>query len=152
MIRLFKNKFILQIEVIRKIIVFTYLFCNGTVYGQSSAVTSSVPALQWTRGEKAYVVAVPKTLLEKRVVKRLSDYLFQVLHSETKVVTSLSNVPGNLPAILLSPNSMSKANAGASPEAFTIETSVFGKHPVVLLSGNSALGLKHAVQRLLIKS
>ncbi|GAA4749586.1 hypothetical protein [Flavisolibacter ginsenosidimutans] len=137
---------------ISNFIVMIGLLCSGSGICQSPAVATEAPALRWSRGEMAYVVATPETALEKRVVKRLSDYLSQVLRCENKVVSNLSSVPGNRPAILLSANAINKQKVGSSPEAYNIETSIIGKHPVVRLSGNSALGLKQAVQRLLIKS
>jgi hypothetical protein len=122
------------------------------VYGQTVSKESELTIPQFSRGKTAYIVATPKTDLEKKITKRLSDYLSAVLHSNVKLVPKVLNVPSNLPAIVLSSQPKAKLQQPVSIEAFTIETSVINKHPVVIATGNSELGLKQAVQRLIIKS
>ena len=109
-------------------------------------------ALQFLHGKPAYVVARPETSLEQYIVKRLSDYLGRVLHNQVHVVSYLKNVPARLPAIVLSSHPPANPQRSSSKEGFTITTSPVNGHSVAAVTGNSAWGLKQAVQRLIIKS
>ncbi|HMI03412.1 MAG TPA: hypothetical protein VK541_13065 [Pedobacter sp.] len=108
------------------------------------------------KGKAAYIVAVPKTALEKRIVTRLSDYLTKVLNVQPRVVSSLKSVPGKVPAILLFSNDLEPflgvTAPKDSPEAFALQTRTSGVHPLIIATGNTENGLKRAVQHLILKS
>jgi hypothetical protein len=106
-------------------------------------------------GSSAYIIAIPQTPLQKKVALRLSDYLSKVLDKPAKIVTGIEQVPANTPAIILSPKyakSLLLGNNKVSTESFILETKSIGTHKVVLANGSTELGLKHAVQKLIIKS
>lgn len=111
--------------------------------------------VEFPRGEAAYVVASPKTELEKRVANRLTNYLSQVLGKPTKVVSRLSSVPSGKSAIVLANKKLKpQKNSAAeiSPEAFVLETGIEARHPFVYAQSHSERGLKRAVQRLILES
>jgi hypothetical protein len=107
--------------------------------------------IQFTSGRPAYVVAQPVTALEKRVTNRLVTYLTKVLKQSCREVSAITAVPAGNSVIVLSSKS-SDAITSSSPEAYTLETRVMKKHHVVLATGKTELGLKRAVQRLILES
>jgi hypothetical protein len=108
-------------------------------------------SLQFSTGTAAYIVMAPKTALERRISVRLSDYLTKVLGQQAKMIAQLNEVPSGAPVIILSSKLVSPKKA-ASPESYQIETRMIDAHPAVVASGNTELGLKHAVQRLILES
>lgn len=121
----------------------------------ASKASGHLPAtntgLNLKAGKAAYIVFNPSTALEKHVTNRLSDYLTAVLKSPAKLVANISAVPAGIPAIVMygKAASVKKSN---SPEAYTLESQIIKGHPAIIASGNTILGLKHAVQRLIIES
>ena len=113
--------------------------------------TSETKALLFSTGKPAYIVATPKTDVEKRFTARLADYFTKVLRTPAKLVSQVSAVPRGLPVIILS-SASKKATGSSSPEAFTISTSRANTRPVIYANGNTELGLKHAIQYLILKS
>ncbi|HEY0667429.1 MAG TPA: hypothetical protein VGD22_04580 [Sphingobacteriaceae bacterium] len=107
-------------------------------------------------GRVIYIIANPKTNLEKHITDYLTNYLNQVLKKSPIVVPDMSAVPANSPAILLSSQNQ-KALFGvsapvASPECFALKTVVSASHKLIIALGNTDKGLKRAVQKLIIKS
>lgn len=112
--------------------------------------STSYAEIKLPAGKTAYIVAVPKTALEKRITARLSDYLTKVLHAQIKLVPNLAAVPAKVPAILLSSNNQKSPKD--LPEAFALQTRVTGTNPLIIVAGNTENGLKRAVQYLILKS
>ncbi|MHB0999433.1 MAG: hypothetical protein ACYC27_09325 [Armatimonadota bacterium] len=114
------------------------------------------PSVEFIRGETSYVVAVPRTKLEKRVTDRLTVYITKVLGKPVVTVRSLDNVPADAPAILLvnrevrSPVKLSIPKG--SDEAFALTTAQVGGRSLVTVGGKTDKGLKRAVQKLIINS
>jgi len=111
--------------------------------------------VEFPAGKTAYIVANPKSPLEKRTVDQLSVYLTGVLHTETTVVASLQSVPVSAPAIILLTGEKNPLGTSApleSPEGFSLVTGKIAQRDVVVAVGNSDRGLKRAVQRLVIRS
>ncbi len=113
-------------------------------------------AVQFARGEPAYVVAQPKTELERRMTGRLADYVGKVLGATPRIVPELAALPGGAPAILLSADGHGLSSGltvrDDSAEAFALETRVVEGHAIVVAAGRTDRGLKRAVQRLVLKS
>lgn len=111
--------------------------------------------VNFTIGKPAYVVASPKTALEKRVTQWLSSYMQKVLKAPVRTVSSIKAVPAKMPAIILAshPDAALKLTISTkSEEAFALKSVIVNTHPAVIAAGNTELGLKRAVQRLIIKS
>ena len=127
-----------------------------TVIAFFSAVGSCFGAVDFSVGKTAYIVASPKSPLEKRTVVQLSTYLGSVLHKEATVVSSIRSVPASTPAIILTLTGQSNPlHASAppnAPEGFAVATGTANQSPVVVAVGNTDRGLKRAVQRLVIRS
>jgi hypothetical protein len=108
------------------------------------------------RHKISYIVFSPSTILEKRITSRLADYMSRVLGKETIIVPTLVKVPGSMTAVFLNSkknNAISSISvAGASPEAFSIQTKNIQHHPAVIASGNTVSGLKRAIQKLILRS
>lgn len=143
--------------LIRLIFSLSLWLCGGSDasaedYFIAGKHSGEIKAVQFISGQTAYIVATPKTDLEKRITKRLSGYLSAVLHCHVTLVSRVSAIPSNLPAIILTVQPVTKSVQPVSKEAFTIETTVLDKHPVVIVTGHAEQGLKQAVQRLIIKS
>jgi len=118
-------------------------------------VTNGDTLIEFRRGVSPYIVARPASALEKKVVARLADYLCKVIGKPVKIVASLGLVPAKVPVIILSSGKQSFDKitiSDQSSEAFVLDTRVINSHSVVIAMGNTALGMKHAVQRLIIKS
>jgi hypothetical protein len=144
MMQFLKHRIQLSIGVLL-IVFFVQL---GTVFCQTGIV-------QFVIGKPAYIVAVPKTALEKRITERLFVYLEKVLGTPPRIVSDIRLVPGKMPAIILSSDqglAVSNNVPKNSPEAFALVTKVIASHPVTIASGYTELGLKRAVQRLILKS
>lgn len=106
-------------------------------------------------GNPVYIVAIPKTALQIKITERLSTYISKVLGKPARIVAGIEQVPANISAIILSPNyakPLPLGRAKNSPEGFMLETKNIGSHKVVLANGSTELGLKHAVQKLILKS
>jgi hypothetical protein len=103
-----------------------------------------------------YIVASPKSPLEKRMLDQLSDYLTDVLHKKTSVVANIQSVPASVPAIILvlagAKNPLGASAPLGSPEGFSLVTGKIAQRAVVVAVGNSDLGLKRAIERLVVKS
>lgn len=112
--------------------------------------------LQFHKGRSAYIITSPKTELQKRIAQRLADYLSNVLGKQAKVVTGIEAVPAGEPIVILSStftkNLIGKSGSSFSPEAFTLDTRNLNGHAVIMAAGNTELGLKRAVQKLILKS
>lgn len=106
--------------------------------------------VQFVSTKPVYVVANPKTVLEKRIIQRLSVYLQKVLGKLPIIVTNSKVVPAAQPYIQLSSTQI--ATDSRSPEAYILLTKTIGSHPVVLAAGATELGMKRAVQKLMLKS
>lgn len=106
--------------------------------------------VEFAAGKSAYIVSSPKTPLEKRITQRLSAYLQKVLGKSTIIVADSKAVPANYPFIQLS--STAKIIGSTSPEAFTLLTKTSAAHPSVLAAGSTELGMKRAIQKLILKS
>jgi hypothetical protein len=122
---------------------------------QLNSVQGQDIVLKFDKGMPAYIVASPHTDLEKRITDRLGTYLEKVLGVSPKIVPALSLVPAKRPAIILSskpPSRIKNAKEETSPEAYTLSSKVLGEHNVLVASGNTTLGLKRAVQKLILKS
>ena len=128
------------------------MHCAPKTFGQEPQNV----AVSFSSGKVSYIVFSPSAILEKRISSRLADYMSKVLRKETRIVATLANVPGKMPAVIL----LSKNNDPAYPvsaptasaESYAIQTKLIGQHPVVIAVGNSTLGLKCAIQKLIIKS
>src|SRR5665647_157192 len=118
--------------------------------------TVSKAQVTWSTGSTIYIVANSKTALEKRITERLTGYLSKVLGKPARVVSNLASVPLKQPAIILSANNQPTLPGVSaprqSPESFSLETGKMNGHAVVAATGNTVLGLKRAIQRLIIKS
>lgn len=119
-------------------------------------VEKEIVTVQFPLGESPYIVATSKTELQKHIIERLAVYLGKVLHKSTIIVSDIKEVPATSPAIILAIGNQ-KLLPGikvpqSSPEAFILETLTTNSHAVVIAIGNTELGLKRAVQRLVLKS
>lgn len=121
---------------------------------QPFKINNAKTTVEFQSGKPAYIIAVPKTALEKRIAQRLSVYLEKVLKATPKIVSDIKGVPVKLPAIILSSTPALAGNTvpKTSPEAFALTTAMMNSHAIVRASGNTELGLKRAVQRLILKS
>jgi len=107
------------------------------------------------KGKAAYIIASPKTALEKRITQQLSAYMGKVLKAPIRVVASINLIPGDTPGIILSSHpsaSLHVTITKTSVEAFVLKSVLISWHPIIIAAGNTELGLKRAVQRLVIKS
>ena len=108
------------------------------------------------RSAVAYVVASPSTKLEKRVVTRLTDYMAKVLGKRPIVKSALNGVPRGKPAIALTSRKGGSPIAvqvsTASEESYALVTGSYSGHPLAVCAALTDLGLKRAVQRLVILS
>ncbi|HMI03413.1 MAG TPA: hypothetical protein VK541_13070 [Pedobacter sp.] len=137
----------------RKYVLFTVVSWCVTIgigYGQTVNDTKKEP-VQFTAGKSAYVVSQPVTPLEKRITDRLLTYLTNVLKHPAKRVAVIAAVPSGNPAIVLSSKSAS-AITSSSPEAYQLQTRMMGNHPAIVATGKTELGLKRAVQHLILES
>lgn len=122
----------------------------------ASSADTPQSAVHFKRGSAVYIVASPGSPLETRVLERLSDYAANVTGRAAVAVASLKSVPSDRPAIVLvngrvrSPIALGKP--GSHPESFLLATGNVGKRPVVVAAGKTDLGLKRAVQRMIIVS
>jgi hypothetical protein len=140
------KKYHYGIVTIQSVVWVLCLFLSQASFAQK---TEKNVVLEFSSGTTPYIVASPKTELQKRITNRLADYLSKVLTKPAKVVSAISNVPKGSPAVVLA---IKLASAGTSKEGFTLETRKSLGYSTVLATGNTELGLKHAVQRLIIKS
>jgi len=147
--REYKNS-ILAMQLITLLTLCVFLSQNLFAGRIKSKVENEV--VQFPTGSSPYIVAFPKTELQKRITARLADYMSKVLGKPAKIVTAISNVPVGFPAIVLIIKPATADSAKTSKEAFMLETKKLQGHAAVIATGNSELGLKHAVQRLVIKS
>lgn len=112
--------------------------------------------VKFQTGKPVYIVSVPNSTLENRITNQLSEYVSRVVGQPSKIVEGISLVPAKSPVILLAPSNSKSFMGLSSPEksreSFAIETRIIGKHPAVVLIGNTELGLKRAIQKLIIKS
>jgi hypothetical protein len=111
--------------------------------------------VKFQSGKPAYIVTGAGTALEKRITQRLSVYLSKVLGSPTRIVSNLKAVPAKAPAIILSSNQKTSFGIVApktSPEGFALASKIINSHSLIIAAGNTELGLKRAVQRLILKS
>lgn len=133
-------------------------FAIGVSFGQArvNSIHDTSRQIQFLSGQTAYIVTTPKTKLELRIISRLSDYLSMVLKKAPKIVSNINTVPEGSAAIILndafSKTYSSTTSSNNSPEAFTLDTRIVHSHAVVVASGNTELGLKRAVQKLILKS
>ncbi len=113
-------------------------------------------ALEFPRGSAVWMVAEPQTPLEHRLVDRLGQYLQKVLGEPVRWVDRLADCPPGSPAFVLTRKTAEEANpAGTFPttdESFTLATGRIGDRSVVLATATTDVGLKRAVQRLILKS
>lgn len=127
----------------------------AAMVGISQTKQNEITVVSFPKKISPYIVALPKTALEKRVVGFLGSYLEKVLHSPAKIVSGLKAVPSKSNAIILYSHSQALLGISApanSPEAFALETRKLNGRDVVIAVGNTELGLKRAVQKLIIKS
>ncbi len=121
-----------------------------------TSVTACLAEIRFPHGSTPYVVAVPVTNLDERIVNDLTDYLQRVLKKSAHVVRSLAEVPAASPAIVLSSKPLrSPASLSAPPgsvESYAISTTSADGRQLVLAVGSTDRGLKRAVQRLIILS
>ena len=120
------------------------------------AVGSCFGAVNLPVGQSAYIVASPKSQLEKRTVDQLTNYLTAVLHKEPRVVSDLRFVPSSTSAIMLARTSEvnplgASAPAGA-PEGFALVSGKSAQRSVVVVVGNTDRGWKRGIQKLILKS
>ncbi len=111
-------------------------------------------SVSFPRGKQVFVVANPQSQLDKKVTGALTQYLGLVLGKTPRVVRSVGELPKGQAAIVLAKGKMVAANVPAlpagSPEAFAVWTDP--TVPVVFAYGGTDVGLKRAVQRLVIMS
>ncbi len=123
---------------------------------QSSDVkdNSEKVTIEFSSNIVTFIVANPNTELEKRITNRLAEYVSNVLHKRVSIVEDIQLVPTGKPAIILltGKNTFGVSVSAGSPESFILETKVVKGHPLVIAAGNTELGLKRAVQRLILKS
>ncbi len=127
------------------------------VFAAALLMTPSLAAeVSFERGTEAHIVATTQSPLEKRVVENLSHYLAAVLGKTPKVVRSIKDVPKGKPTIILVKATLPGANPpsipAGSPESFALWTDSIAGRPVVVAAGTTELGVKRAVQRLVIMS
>jgi hypothetical protein len=125
------------------------------VFALLNSATACFASVELSVGKTAYVVASPKSTLEKKKLDQLSAYLSAVLHKDPAIVSSLSSVPPASPAIVLALKGETNplgTTAPESPEGFGLVTGKSEGRPVIVAVGNTDLGLKRAVQTLVIKS
>jgi hypothetical protein len=106
-------------------------------------------------GQTAYIVASPKNNVQKKIYERLFDYVSAVLHKRVTVVSVIEKVPANNPAIVLAigyKESSPTAKIKNSREGFVLETRNIGFHKVVVVNATTELGVKRAIQEIILKS
>jgi hypothetical protein len=117
--------------------------------GRSQAVT-------FAAGNFARIAFQPNTALAHRTVARLAEYLGTVLGKPAQIGAQIETAPAGTPLFVLSANGKEPASGvtapAGSPEAFALETRTVAGHPLVVAVGNTDLGLKRAVQRLILAS
>lgn len=132
----------LRVALILTLIIFITDPCRGEV--------------RFAAGQTAYIVASPKSELEKRILNRLDAYLEKVLGKRSRIVSHLGLVPPKTPAIMLirvsEVNPLNLTAPGRSPEGFALATGKAGRQSVVVAVGGTDRGLKRAVQKLILKS
>lgn len=112
--------------------------------------------IAFPRNTPAYIVAVPQSALEQRVLAGLALYLERVLRCPPIVVNHIETVPADAPAIVLvnavlkAPVSLEVPNG--ADEAFALRSDHVEGHPLVIAQGHTDRGLKRAVQRLIFAS
>lgn len=126
-----------------------YQFCAG------KQVLIKQDDLQFHVNQTAYVVASPKTQLQKKIVYRLTDYMGKVLRVPVKTVATIAGVPANKPAIILLlgyKNVSVPQKVKDSREGYALQTKKINTHTVIIANGTTDLGLKHAIQQIIIAS
>jgi hypothetical protein len=118
---------------------------------QDKRISTEPIQLLFEAGKPAYIVSNPKTVLETSITQRLTDYLTNVLHTPARIASDIFKVPAGMPVIFLSSDGNKKISS-SSPEAFTISTNAVSGHPSISATGKTALGLKHAIQKIILKS
>ncbi len=122
----------------------------------SILAADSAVGVTFPRGSTAYIVASPRTALEKRITGRLGDYVHRVLGRPAKTVRSLDQVGRGANAIFLVGGDVKSpvkiASPGKHPESFALATGKVGGRQVVVARGRTERGLKRAVQRLILAS
>ncbi len=111
--------------------------------------------IEFLKNQSAYVVTNAKTELEKNFTDELCEYLQKVLHVKSEKVGKLNQVPEDKPCfVLLSDTKKLPLDVvidSNSPEAFAVVTGEKDERKIVLAAGNSDMGLKQAVHRMVIK-
>ena len=96
------------------------------------AVGSCFGAVNLPVGQSAYIVASPKSQLEKRTVDQLTNYLTAVLHKEARVVSDLRFVPSSTSAIMLARtgevNPLGASAPAGAPEGFALVSGKSEEH------------------------
>lgn len=152
-----KSKFIRLILILLVLACFSYQSKADFVDKHSKGVSEKEKVdVQFLFGVSPYIVAIPKTELQKRITERLAVYLSKVLGKSTQIVSNIKEVPAKSPAIILAIGNQKQLSdilvPQSSPEAFVLESRTVNSHAVVVAIGNTELGLKRAVQRLVLKS
>jgi len=129
----------------------------GLTFGALLIVVSSCfGAVSLPVAQSAYVVASPKSELEKRAAGQLTDYLSAVLHKDAKIVADLRLVPSSVPAIILTrageTNPLGASAPAGSPEGFALMTGKSAQRPIVVVVGNTDRGLKRGIHKLVLAS
>lgn len=112
--------------------------------------------VRFPAGEIAYIVASPKSDLDRHTLAQLEAYLEATLKSKPRIVGRAEEVPARRPFILAAytgDTSIDGISVPAdSPEAFALATGVCEGRPVAAAVAGTDRGLKRAVQRLVITS
>ena len=113
-------------------------------------------AIKFRHGDTAYVVAAPRTDVERGALSALTGYLRGVLGKEPLVVAAIRQVPTGKPAIVLrragEASPVPADPPSGSQEAFAVSSGRATGRELVVLAGATDRGLRRAVHRLVIKS
>jgi hypothetical protein len=125
-------------------------------FAQPVPPPSQAPVVRFERGGIAYVVAQPKSAIEKRIVGRLAAYLNEVLQATPEIAATLDDVPAGGQAVVLCNEAVAPPVPVNIPsgtdEAFTLVTAEVEGRRLIVAAGAAGKGLKRAVQRLVIAS
>ena len=132
----------------RLIILFLTLACL--------LISPAMAEVTFPRGSAATIVAEGGSEFNRRVIDDLSGYMTAVTGMQASVVDSLADAPDGAAAIMLFSRAgdlpLSPAVPEGSGEAYALVTGELGGRPVVVAAGATPLGLKRAVQRLIVHS
>ncbi len=120
------------------------------------SVTSHANTVRFARNETAHIVITDNERASKRVLDYLTKYLADTTHRDTSVITRLSDVPADAPAVILacdpSKSPLPINVPTQSGESYAIKTGKSDDRSMVVCVANTDKGIKRAVYNLVLES